>query len=79
LALAGLLGGVAFADDECYDECDNCSADPVFVQQDRRAPSMIRALREARAKGHAVVVLADGRVTIVANPAQAAPVTASRD
>ena len=39
----------------CPTGCDYCSADPVFVQPDLRNPEMIQMIRQAKARGAAVV------------------------
>ena len=52
----------------CYDECDNCSADPAFVQVDRRSPETVVAIREAQAKGYKVVTFEDGTTVIIGDP-----------
>ena len=39
----------------CPTGCDYCSADPVFVQPDLRNPEMVEMIRQAKARGAAVV------------------------
>ena len=55
----------------CYDECENCSADPAFIQADRRSPELLASVREAKAKGYKVVGFDDGTTVIIGNPTAA--------
>jgi len=48
LVMAATTCGVGFAVADCPQICEECSADPIFVQRDQRDPIGIAEARELR-------------------------------
>ena len=53
LGCLAVTGGVALA--ACPEACQDCSADPAFVQRDMRRPDLARMVRHASARKETVV------------------------
>jgi hypothetical protein len=54
---------------ECEADCDNCAADPVFIQRDQRQTDFVKAVLRAKAEGrHKVVTMANGEVVLIEVP-----------
>jgi hypothetical protein len=54
---------------DCAEACQQCSADPAFIQPDQRQIHFIPVLREALQKKRTIVEFDDGTVVIVLDEA----------